>query len=462
LYNSTSTAGINATSDLDYNLAARSIVCYYGLKAQELNGYGFGKAEQEHHKYGILKINKSIQSSAMLTAAITHVRSGLQLNSGNLYLNDNLLFIESRDPNSISSIGGNILTFRSSWINNSGVKWKVRSPEKYLIPFSNSVGQKTPIVINTLQGTGHIRLLSYSSPNRDNTPYPNEGPNGAVSHIDKGNGQDFSIDAAVDRWYQIEASGIKADVELTFLPDEESTTVGQSNSTLKISAWKNNHWSAPFGRFIDQDSQIGKVKAQNVTEFGTWLIIRTPRSNIPNISLNATIVGSTVELSWTTKDPKDYNTYTVQRSKNGTQYENIGISTQVERGDQTSTFSYTDEDPIEGTSFYSVTRMDANGQSLSSSTEKVDFIAKRIKINNVYPNPFRNSFTLEFNAFNAEEMTITIYNMSGQIVDSEYFSAQLGTNKYSFNGGSELEPGHYLVSIKTENGEFSKRVLKAF
>ena len=462
LFNGQSSSAIDGPSGLDYDLAKKSNVTYYGSKTQEVNGFGFAQAELQHHKYGILSIDKPVQAVAMLSGVTTHVRTQLSLASGALDLNNKLLKIISSDSSAIRKDQGYILAYRSRWENNSGVEWKVSSPGHYRIPFASTGGVHIPITLQTVEGQGPIRVLSYPCSDTDNTPLPQAGPNGAITHINDVHGNDFSVRSALDRWYQIEATGIKAKVSLTYLKEEETSQKAEPNTELKIRSWYGNGWSGPFGKAGSNDAESGTVHTGPVENLGTWLICRVPKAlGTSVITLDVQPNGNRVDLTWEAPDFEPNTTFSVERSKNGTQYENIGITSKLGRVSGTYAYQFVDESPILGTSYYRVSAVDRTGSTVISSSRQVDMAFERFGLNNVFPMPFQNSFSIELNNDRNEVLEVSIYNMAGQVVAKENYMAQEGKNTILFRNGSDLEAGNYLLVVEGKSTEFSKRIVKA-
>lgn len=79
---------------------------------------------------------------------------------------------------------------------------------------------------------------------------------------------------------------------------------------------------------------------------------------------------------------------------------------------------------------------------------------------NIYPNPAKSSITVDFNTFDELEGSIYLFNISGSklrtLVPNSIFLA--GQNSY-FIDLSGVEPGIYLVSINTDKGFKTQRII---
>jgi len=76
-----------------------------------------------------------------------------------------------------------------------------------------------------------------------------------------------------------------------------------------------------------------------------------------------------------------------------------------------------------------------------------------------YPNPFNPSTTIEFSIANREQVTLNIYNVLGELVETivnEYLEA--GNYKVNFNGNN-LTSGIYIYNIQAGNYSASKKMI---
>lgn len=93
----------------------------------------------------------------------------------------------------------------------------------------------------------------------------------------------------------------------------------------------------------------------------------------------------------------------------------------------------------------------------------VEFLAfDKVKHLNLtaYPNPTQRFFTLELDAFKAGKGEVIIINEIGQIVKTELFSFDSGTNNIMLELEESLANGIYTINIRIENDQGSLRILK--
>ncbi len=76
--------------------------------------------------------------------------------------------------------------------------------------------------------------------------------------------------------------------------------------------------------------------------------------------------------------------------------------------------------------------------------------ASDIKVFKQYPNPVKNSFTLEFSQAKAGSTSVAVYSMSGTKVHQQTVAASQGANRVTI-ALPTLSAGSYIVKLNNEN-----------
>ncbi|MCF6347926.1 MAG: M12 family metallo-peptidase [Flavobacteriaceae bacterium] len=77
----------------------------------------------------------------------------------------------------------------------------------------------------------------------------------------------------------------------------------------------------------------------------------------------------------------------------------------------------------------------------------------------VYPNPFKDSFTISLNANTSDDVIITLYDISGRTVVNKKFTNSNTTFKEEFNFNS-LATGVYILNVRKGIAKASKKIVK--
>jgi hypothetical protein len=147
-------------------------------------------------------------------------------------------------------------------------------------------------------------------------------------------------------------------------------------------------------------------------------------------------------LKWATVSEKDFDQFIIQRSVDGINYADIGSVAGAGRNisDVTTKYSFADEFPLLGLSYYRIKALDLDGE--------FDFygpVAVRVqgeKIFSVYPNPASgNKIYFQQNFDPSETDHVIISNQSGL----ELFNASVGDLQHAIMFESSLATGIYMI-----------------
>ena len=157
----------------------------------------------------------------------------------------------------------------------------------------------------------------------------------------------------------------------------------------------------------------------------------------------------TVLVSWTTVAEENNDYFTIQRSKDGKIFSDITCVNGAGNSTALHEYSFIDENPLDGTSYYRLRQTDFNGRTETFKPVSVTIKGKE-NINNiisVFPNPFPDSFTAQFECEEKEEVSINILSAKGALVFSEKIITEAGNNTYQFTNPAGFREGTYLVKV---------------
>jgi hypothetical protein len=161
------------------------------------------------------------------------------------------------------------------------------------------------------------------------------------------------------------------------------------------------------------------------------------------IGFAASLSNNKVIVSWSTANEVNFSNFEVQRSVNGKDF--IAVSRRLEaKGGATNNYSFVDEAPVAGVSYYRLKLNDKDGSFKYSAIEIVK--TKTIGVS-VYPNPVRSSITVQHEVA-AKGAVISVMDMSGKQATS--ITVQVGAVQTTINA-AQLAPGSYMV-VYTNNG----------
>jgi len=174
---------------------------------------------------------------------------------------------------------------------------------------------------------------------------------------------------------------------------------------------------------------------------------------------------SGVELLWATASETNNDRFEVERSLNGLTFETIGEVTGAGNSTSTVNYSFVDDNPHAGTSYYRLLQVDFDGASEYSDTKSVSVggvLLGQCELS-VRPNPCTGNCRVVLSDCPqnvAQMIGIRMFDASGNMVDS-YFPERDGDGGFSFHleKTSNLKPGVYFIAGKSEQEDYSTRVI---
>jgi hypothetical protein len=168
----------------------------------------------------------------------------------------------------------------------------------------------------------------------------------------------------------------------------------------------------------------------------------------------ALVEENSIRLKWCTTFEKDFDFFTIERSKNGIIFKNHArIYSIAKNSSQNTEYEFTDELPFGGLSYYRLKATDLSGFS-----EFHGILA--VRINNsgpeilVYPNPSIENYIMV--SFSGDKETLfKINSITGSTVEKGIL--QPGINQIQFE--NNLKPGFYFIQIETTYTDISKKFI---
>ncbi len=103
---------------------------------------------------------------------------------------------------------------------------------------------------------------------------------------------------------------------------------------------------------------------------------------------------TTIQLFWSTASESNNNYFTIERSEDGENWKSIGFHNGSNNSNTVMYYSFNDNNPIIGSSFYRLVQTDYDGVSETFAPIKINFIEKSTFV--MYPNPSQEIVTLTF------------------------------------------------------------------
>jgi hypothetical protein len=178
------------------------------------------------------------------------------------------------------------------------------------------------------------------------------------------------------------------------------------------------------------------------------------------ISFNARVLANeSVKLEWQTASETDNAFYSIERSRDGLNFETIANIQGVGNSDIKNAYSYIDLKPIEGVSFYRLRQTDFNGVSETTELLRIVVFSQELEMKFVlFPNPIESGDQLSIKSTNTsvEISLIRIYDLTGHL-QFEYSPKEPNQNAQFI---MPLKTGIYLLQLNDTHGQvFIKKLL---
>lgn len=317
------------------------------------------------------------------------------------------------------------------------------------------------------QGTGIVRISNPTDLNDDE--FLIWGHNGAVQEaieitdVPKGvqarfarewrvsevNTSKQAVDVgAIDVMWEIKGLGNVVPEDLRLLIDTDNDSEFKDESPISGATFVSGNTYKFSG--VDKISNNVRFTLGTINKAQTALPIEL-------ISFDAEIVDEGAELSWSTATEINNDYFTIERSQDGINYEEVMIVKGVGNSNVVNDYSEIDPAPLSGISYYRLKQTDFDGKFEYHTVVVVEYEKEvgqeeGVILMNAYPNPFRSTITLEYESLGSSEVTACITSSIGYVVKTKVIDISEGENAYTFNDVQELPTGIYYVYLM-QDGE---------
>jgi peptidoglycan-N-acetylglucosamine deacetylase len=177
-------------------------------------------------------------------------------------------------------------------------------------------------------------------------------------------------------------------------------------------------------------------------------------------SFSAIALSNSIELSWTTATELDNNGFTVERSMDKIQWEQIAYIKGKGTTTEPSSYSFKDLSKTAGNVYYRLKQINYDGSyTYSKIIETAINIPVSFNLEQNYPNPFNPITTINYQIPEDSFVTLKVYDLLGREVYT-IVNKQLTPGKYSVQfDGSNLPSGFYLYQLKAAQYTSTRKIV---
>jgi hypothetical protein len=328
---------------------------------QIVTGIGIGKALTFNHKYGVLDINFQgvantdfVYPSNVPNDSCVYIRTNLLLTKGEFNLDD--------DHNATNG-GGRKLSLENTTIlamqrttgyirsevedGSAMVKWVINATAgAHTFHFGYSSTEYIPFVYQHVSGnSGSVYASTYHTGN-PNLPYPP-----TVTHVRNNLGLDNSANTVDRFWYLNLVNPTTYSANLTFTATP--TEIGA------ITTLQAQRWIEPFIAWTNPIPGVQVSNANGNTTSGlssvmNWWTLSGNNSPLPVelLSFTGNCNAGDVILKWSTASEINNDHFKIQRSPDGSTYEEIAIVRGMGNSTTVNEYTFSDARPLNDISYY--------------------------------------------------------------------------------------------------------------
>lgn len=161
-----------------------------------------------------------------------------------------------------------------------------------------------------------------------------------------------------------------------------------------------------------------------------------------------------VALNWITASELDNAGFEVERSQNGQTWETLDFVKGNGTTTNYNTYNYTDNTPLNGTSYYRLKQIDTNGTFEYSNVRSVTRSVSAEMQLNAYPNP--TTGTLNLNTTEGAN-TITLMDSFGKTLKAWTINAEKNNQQISIE---DFPAGIYMLSVQYNDSVQTQKIVK--
>jgi hypothetical protein len=196
----------------------------------------------------------------------------------------------------------------------------------------------------------------------------------------------------------------------------------------------------------------------NFTGFSQFMLIDAAATlPVTLLSFNAYAQSKSIKLQWKTTAESGMRGFTIERSINGSDYENIGFVAAVNSGNADQLYTFIDRNVKGNINYHYRLRMQEYDRTEKFSEVRRAMIASDFTQVTIKPNPVKNVLTLYISSPESAA-GIQIFNLQGQTV---YESASRSLNNGQMNIDiSQLASGIYTLVVTTNKERTIEKFIK--
>ena len=437
------------TNNATFNARAGS-VSFTGNGAQTMGG-------SNATTFYNLTVNKG-SSSEVSFANVGTVTNQLSLTTGYV-VTDALKILIMADQSSVSPAGGQSGSFVRGPVNKIG-RDGLGGPYSFLFPIgkNNIWGRLYMLHWSGITATTDAFTAEYFD-----AGYGNYAVNAPLNHV-----------STLEYWNLSKNSGdVGLNKKLRLYSEDKtrSAITAFNNVDLTVAHWNGTKWddidNPTSSNNSGNTSPAGWITSSNTSNFSPFTFGSRSGANplpVELLSFTAKLNGSVVDLLWTTASEFNNDYFTVERSRDMTNFEPVAIVQGAGNSNIVLNYKTTDKEPLMGVSYYRLKQTDFDGKFSYSAMVPItisEFVQPNSNVSEhvlVYPNPSTGEVNINFTCREKGAYQLNVYDLMGNKMYSTEKVIETGETLLTLDL-HELSAGIYFLNLETKGKRFSEKLI---
>ncbi len=354
-------------------------------------------------------------------------------------------------------------------VNPSQIQWNMSTQStSHDFPFGTG-GKLIKVTFKKNTVSANITISTRATTTSDNMPWTGATNVAAVTNMwdpTIGVGVDGSVEAVIDRWWEIYSSAVGTSPTIDFnYRGVENTLIGAYNTQpLAAQNWNGTKWLPSVCNVCNNGSTgasplLIRVTNASIDSGAVWVLSsQIAPLPITMISFTGNCDRGKTVLSWVTESEVNNDFFTVERSEDAKEFTRVSPVIKG-AGNSSSAHYYQFTDMASpSTHYYRIKQTDFDGRFTYS-----DFISVRCNDDGkqlvVYPNPAGNKIFISIPGNKLDEdLVIDIIDMKGALVKQSIIR-ELKNNSEPIDI-SDLSKGFYLIKAHNNSLLYTNKLVK--
>ncbi|WP_083926254.1 T9SS type A sorting domain-containing protein [Neolewinella persica] len=163
-------------------------------------------------------------------------------------------------------------------------------------------------------------------------------------------------------------------------------------------------------------------------------------------------------LQWATSIEEDFAGFHVERSGDGSTWQEIGFVAGHGQTQRRQDYQFVDPFPLNGENYYRLNMLDQDDSQAYSEIRQLNY-QQIVETGRVYPNPFTNELKIQIGENYTNEVHIQLYDLLGRSLQKWHFD-QLNSGVHELNVDAALPTGTYWLEVISADKHTSTQLIK--